>query len=82
MTGKPSEKKTLAVPAVQGDNIISVTTSSDKSQGKLAEVTVYCGIYRPATPYVTNSVSDDNTTLSFEFELDDYNENGKSPVPT
>lgn len=81
VTGKPGEKMTLAVPAVQGDNIISVTTSSDKGQGKLAEVTVYCGIYRPATPYVTTSVSDDNTTLSFEFELDDYNENGEYTGP-
>lgn len=81
VTGKPGQKMTVTVPAVQGDNIISVTTSSDKGEGKLAEVTVYCGIYRPATPFVTTHVSDDNTTVTLDFELDDYNENDEFTGP-
>lgn len=81
VTGAPGEKVTLTVAAVQGDNKIGVTTSSDKGQGQLAEVTVYCGIYRPATPIVFTSVSDDNCTLSLEFDLDDYNEEGQFTGP-
>ena len=81
VTGKPGEKMTLDVPAIQGDNTIGVTTSSDKGEGMIAEVNVYCGIYRPATPIVSTSVSDDNNTISFEFELDDYNENGEFTGP-
>lgn len=81
VTGKPGEKVSVSVPTVQGDNIITVTTSSDNGQGKLAEVTVYCGIYRPATPYVTVTVSDDNTKLILDFDLDDYNEDGEYTGP-
>lgn len=81
VTGHPGEKVSLVVPTVQGDNKIGVTTSSDKGQGQLAEVTVYCGIYRPATPIVFTSVSDDNTTLTLDFELDDYNDNGEYTGP-
>ncbi|MDE6402684.1 MAG: hypothetical protein K2K86_02615, partial [Muribaculaceae bacterium] len=81
VTGKPGETVSVKVPAIQGSNIIRVTTSSDKGQGQLAETTVYCGIYRPATPYVFTSVSDDNMKLSLEIDLDDYNANGEFTGP-
>lgn len=81
VTGKPGETVSVKVPTLQGSNIIRVATSSDKGNGQTIETTVYCGVYRPATPYVFTSVSDDNNTISFEFDLDDYNENGEFTGP-
>ncbi len=80
-TGKPGQSVSVKVAALQGNNTIKVKTSSDKGIGSLAETTVYCGVYRPATPYVTTVVSDDNTQLTIEIELDDYNENGEFTGP-
>lgn len=81
VTGKPGETVSVKVPAIQGSNIIRVTTSSDKGQGQIAETTVYCGIYRPATPYVFTSVTDDNMKLTLEIDLDDYNADGEFTGP-
>lgn len=67
----------MTVPTKQGDNIIKVTTSSDKGVGLLSETTVYCGVYRPATPVVTATVSDDNLSITLDIDLEDYNENGE-----
>lgn len=81
ITGAPGEKMTMKVPTVQGENIITVTTSSDSGQGLLAETSVYTGVYRPATPKVTVTVSDDNKTMTLAITPETYNENGEYTGP-
>lgn len=77
VTGTPGQTVTLAVPTVQGDNTIRVTTSSEAGIGLTAEVVVYTGVYRPGKAFVEPIVSDDNQTLTLNIELDDYNENNE-----
>lgn len=81
VTGTPGDPVSMTVPTKQGDNIIKVTTSSDKGVGLLSETTVYCGVYRPATPVVTATVSDDNLSITLDIDLEDYNENGEYTGP-
>lgn len=73
--GKPGQAMTLAVPTLQGENRIKVTTSSSEGNGKLAETVVYTGVYRPGIAIVDKIISDDNQKLTLKIELDDYNEN-------
>ena len=81
VTGAPGEEVSLKVPTVQGDNIITVTTSSDKGEGMLAETVVYCGVYRPTTPVLTSKVADDNMSITLNVEIPTYNENGEWTGP-
>lgn len=74
ISGTPGQKVTLDVPTLQGENIIRVTTSSDAGTGLVAEVTVYTGVYRPATPIVETKVSDDNQKLTLAIDIDDFND--------
>ena len=71
----------MSVLAKQGDNVIRVVTSSEKGQGMVAETVVYCGVYRPTTPIVDMKVSDNNMTLTLDFELEGFNENGEFTGP-
>ena len=38
-------------------------------------------MYRPATPVVTATVSDDNLSITLDIDLEDYNENGEYTGP-
>lgn len=79
--GTPGQAMTLEVPTVQGDNIITVSTSSAKGEGKLAETVVYCGVYEPAKPIVTPVTAPDNMSLTLEIDLEPYNDNGQFTGP-
>ena len=79
--GTPGQKVTLEVPTTQGDNIISVTTSSAKGDGLTAQVIVYTGVYRPGMAIVDRTVSDDNQTLTLHIDIDDFNENDEFVDP-
>lgn len=75
--GAPGAEVSLTVPTVQGDNVIKVSTSSAEGFGLMAETVVYTGVYRPAAPYVTQTASDDNCTLTVNVELPEKNELGQ-----
>ena len=75
--GTPGSTLTLEVPTLQGDNIISVSTSSDKGDGLTSQIIVYTGVYRPATPVVDHTVSADNMTMTLSIDVDDYNDDGE-----
>lgn len=79
--GTPGQPMTMEVPTVQGDNIITVTTSSDKGEGKLAETVVYCGVYAPDKPIVTPVTAPDNMSVTLEIDLEPYNEKGQFTGP-
>jgi hypothetical protein len=80
-TGAPGEAVTLKVPALQGDNVVRVTTSSTGGEGQSTDVQVYCGVYTPASPVVECLVSDDNQKMTLNFFLEDYNEDGQYTGP-
>lgn len=77
VTGKPGAEMTLSVATVQGDNVIRITTSSADGEGLQAEVTVYTGVYRPATPLISQTASDDNCTLTINVQVPEKNELGQ-----
>lgn len=81
VTGAPGEAVSMTVPAVQGDNIIKVTTSSDKGEGLLAETTVYCGVYAPSTPDARMTVASDNMSLTIEVTPNELNDKGEYAGP-
>lgn len=77
VTGAPGAQVSLKVPTVQGDNIIRITTSSDKGTGLTSETIVSTGVYRPGKAIVEPVVSADNQTLTLNIELDEYNDEGE-----
>lgn len=77
VTGAPGAKCNATVPALQGTNVVQVTTSVNGTVGLLAETTVYVGVYRPGEPIVDYRIASNNSTISFEIELDPYNEEGQ-----
>lgn len=81
VTGKPGEAVTLTVPTIQGDNIITVTPSSEKGYGLSSEVLVYTGVYLPGKAIIDYTISDDDQTMTLNIDLDDYNENDEFVGP-
>jgi len=81
VSGKPGDAVSLSVPTRQGDNIITVTTSSAKGEGLLAETTVYCGVYRPDTPDASLDVPSDNMSLTINVSPKELNEKGEYAGP-
>ena len=76
VNGTPGQNCKATVPAFQGSNVVQVITSIDGRSGLLAETTVYVGVYRPSTPIVDYKISADNSTIVFEIEVDQYNDDG------
>ena len=74
-TGAPGAACTVTVPAVQGENTVQVVSSSANGTGQLAETIVYCGVYRPGTALADPVVSQDNSTMTLNIDIDEYNEN-------
>lgn len=77
VSGAPGASMTLAVPTLQGENIIKVTTSTDAGKGLVAELPIYTGVYRPATPEVSATATDDNLTLKLSVRVPEINELGQ-----
>ncbi len=81
VTGKPGQAISTSVAARQGDNTVKVTTSSAAGPGKLAETTVYCGVYAPSEPILDFTVSEDGKTLTLNWFVNEYNDNDQWAGP-
>lgn len=80
-SGLPGAQGSITIPTQQGENLIQVTPSSASGPGPVSEVMVYTGVYRPSSPIVERSVSDDNQTLTLSISIEDYNDLGQFAGP-
>lgn len=82
VSGKPGETCSMVIPTEQGDNIITITPSSEEGIGLTSEILIYTGVYRPGKAIVDQTVSADNQTMTLEIDLDDFNENDEYVDPS
>ena len=76
-TAAAGDPCSVTVPAIQGLNSVTVVTSTAAGNGILAETRVYCGAYQPGMPHASYKITDDNKTVTFTIDVDEYNDNGE-----
>lgn len=68
LTGKPGEEKSAVIKAVNGRNVITLTSSSAAGTGGMVKAEVTCGFDMPTDPVVTKSVAADNLSCLISWE--------------
>lgn len=76
VSGMPGESMTVDVATVQGDNEIDVVASNESGEGLHVSVGLFTGLDIPSEPVVKSVVSDDNMTLTLNFESGIVGKNG------
>lgn len=76
VSGVPGESITVEVATVHGDNEIDVVASNESGEGLHVAVSLFTGPDIPSEPVVKGMVSDDNMTLTLNFESGIVGKNG------
>lgn len=76
VTGMPGEAVSATVDAVEGTNVVEVVVRNAKGVGQTARQAVCCGLDSPVDPVVVSVVSDDNMSLTLNWDPVSKGQNG------